>query len=581
MSVSYLDVADEITDAVTRLRAANDKRVILVLPPGSRIGTSRINFRLLLREAQQHGVSLDVVSGEPGVRALAASAGARTFGTVGEAERQMVIPPPPDPDEVTPSRGTQSVAAASRPPVRQPRLRRRAPPPPAALPRDAALVPSAVTPRRSRWRRVRRPSASVRRAPTRGPCPDPKSRRHVVKGPRRRWGAGTLGFIGKLLVIGAHPGRARRCRLRRVHDAADGHHPPAAGDADVRAAGLPRGRRPGRGRLRSQDRPHARRRACQLPLTDERHVQRNRSNGDAWCPRRGRSGSPARTRTRTSRSLRARPSAPGTGRSSRPRRRSGSPGRHRSTSPRRLDVPVAGGRRRAVRERPGRQGDRAARPARGPVRHGHQPEADERRREGDAPDGHRRRLRQRRRALGAKLRADLTTELGDPANTPQGLTIYPETAALGAVTAGPDVSGARRQAGGPVHAVGGRERIRARCRHGAGQERRRASSCRRPFAPNVRPFPQTITTTPSDGTVSGSTVAYDVTASMQQYAPPDHDALVQEHPGQDRFGCSVHTCQLRHGRHHHLARLRAIDPRRPTADQPDHREPRFPEVVRH
>ena len=43
----------------------------------------------------------------------------------------------------------------------------------------------------------------------------------------------------------------------------------------------------------------------------------------------------------------------------------------------------------------------------------------------------------------------------------------------------------------------------------------------------MRPFPQTITTTPSDGTVSGSTVAYDVTASMQQYAPPDHDTLVQ------------------------------------------------------
>src|SRR5438552_3678894 len=97
MSVSYLDVQDEITDAVTRLRAANDKRVILVLPPGSRIGTSRINFRLLLREAQHHGVSLDVVSGEPGVRALAASAGARTFGTVKEAEQHGTIPPPPDP----------------------------------------------------------------------------------------------------------------------------------------------------------------------------------------------------------------------------------------------------------------------------------------------------------------------------------------------------------------------------------------------------------------------------------------------------------------------------------------------------
>src|SRR4051794_40520595 len=113
MSVSYLDVQDEITDAVTRLRSANDKRVILVLPPGSRIGTSRINFRLLLREAQQHGVALDVVSGEPGVRALAASAGARTFGSVGEAERQAIIPPPPDPDEVAASRAAAAGSASS------------------------------------------------------------------------------------------------------------------------------------------------------------------------------------------------------------------------------------------------------------------------------------------------------------------------------------------------------------------------------------------------------------------------------------------------------------------------------------
>ena len=52
MSVCYLDVQDEITDAVARLRAASDGRVIVVLPPGSRIGTSRINFRLLLREAE-------------------------------------------------------------------------------------------------------------------------------------------------------------------------------------------------------------------------------------------------------------------------------------------------------------------------------------------------------------------------------------------------------------------------------------------------------------------------------------------------------------------------------------------------
>jgi len=33
--------------------------------------------------------------------------------------------------------------------------------------------------------------------------PGPEEQADVVKGPRRRWGAGTLGFIGKLVVIGA------------------------------------------------------------------------------------------------------------------------------------------------------------------------------------------------------------------------------------------------------------------------------------------------------------------------------------------------------------------------------------------
>lgn len=128
MSVSYLDVQDEITDAVARLRGAPDKRVILVVPVGSRIGTSRINFRLLLREARSHGVSLDVVSGEAGVRALAQSAGARAFGTVAEAERQAPVPPseqgtngpavldipePPDPHASAGGAGTGAAAAAA------------------------------------------------------------------------------------------------------------------------------------------------------------------------------------------------------------------------------------------------------------------------------------------------------------------------------------------------------------------------------------------------------------------------------------------------------------------------------------
>src|SRR4051794_24542765 len=77
LSVCYLDVQDEITDAVARLRAAPDRHVVVVLPPGSRIGTSRINFRLLQRQAAGHGVSLDVVAGDAEVRALASAAGLR------------------------------------------------------------------------------------------------------------------------------------------------------------------------------------------------------------------------------------------------------------------------------------------------------------------------------------------------------------------------------------------------------------------------------------------------------------------------------------------------------------------------
>ena len=86
MSVWYLELDDEITDAVARLRAAKDERVVFVVPPGSRIGTGRINFRLLAREAETRGLGLALVSGDAQVRALAASAGLPVFTTVSEAE---------------------------------------------------------------------------------------------------------------------------------------------------------------------------------------------------------------------------------------------------------------------------------------------------------------------------------------------------------------------------------------------------------------------------------------------------------------------------------------------------------------
>ena len=52
--ILYLDVDDEITSAAARIRSAEGRRVALVLPYGSRVATSRINFRLLARDALTH-----------------------------------------------------------------------------------------------------------------------------------------------------------------------------------------------------------------------------------------------------------------------------------------------------------------------------------------------------------------------------------------------------------------------------------------------------------------------------------------------------------------------------------------------
>jgi hypothetical protein len=84
MSTFYLEVDDEITSAAARIRGAEENRVALVLPVGSRVATSRINFRLLAREAQQSGRRLAIVAAEPGVQSLARSAGLPVFSTTAE-----------------------------------------------------------------------------------------------------------------------------------------------------------------------------------------------------------------------------------------------------------------------------------------------------------------------------------------------------------------------------------------------------------------------------------------------------------------------------------------------------------------
>lgn len=85
-AIVYLDADDEITSAAARLRTLTDERVALVLPLGSRLATSRINFRLLAREAAAHAKTLDIVTADASTRALAASAGLATHPSVAAFE---------------------------------------------------------------------------------------------------------------------------------------------------------------------------------------------------------------------------------------------------------------------------------------------------------------------------------------------------------------------------------------------------------------------------------------------------------------------------------------------------------------
>jgi hypothetical protein len=89
MAVWYLDNDDEITDAVARLRGADEERVVFVVPPGSRIASGRINFKLLAREAQSRELAMAIASPDEQVRALAAAAGVLAAATPDEAEAAL------------------------------------------------------------------------------------------------------------------------------------------------------------------------------------------------------------------------------------------------------------------------------------------------------------------------------------------------------------------------------------------------------------------------------------------------------------------------------------------------------------
>jgi hypothetical protein len=108
--ILYLEIDDEITSAAGRIRRAEGSRVAVVLPYGSRVATSRINFRLLARDALTHEKRLSIVAPDGATRALAASAGLPVFASV--AEYEASLEEPPRPADAAGSGGAGAVAAA-------------------------------------------------------------------------------------------------------------------------------------------------------------------------------------------------------------------------------------------------------------------------------------------------------------------------------------------------------------------------------------------------------------------------------------------------------------------------------------
>jgi hypothetical protein len=126
-SVIYLDIDDEITSAAARIRAADAVRIALVLPAGSHLATSRINFRLLAREAQDRSRQLLIVAPDAAARALAASAGLPVYSSVRELEGETGPASPAGAPEAALAPGAAAVPSGA-----------------AAGPAGAAAVPAAA-----------------------------------------------------------------------------------------------------------------------------------------------------------------------------------------------------------------------------------------------------------------------------------------------------------------------------------------------------------------------------------------------------------------------------------------------------
>lgn len=84
----YLEVDDEVTSVVRRIRAADRERVVLVVPGRSRATSSVVAIRLLARAGEEASRQVAVV-GDALTRSLAGEAGLDVYGSVDDARRAV------------------------------------------------------------------------------------------------------------------------------------------------------------------------------------------------------------------------------------------------------------------------------------------------------------------------------------------------------------------------------------------------------------------------------------------------------------------------------------------------------------
>jgi hypothetical protein len=75
----YLDVEEEISELIERLRQTPTQDVQVVVPSRSRIGQSRFNFKLLRDYARRFGKRISIISPEPAIQHLAEENGFDAF----------------------------------------------------------------------------------------------------------------------------------------------------------------------------------------------------------------------------------------------------------------------------------------------------------------------------------------------------------------------------------------------------------------------------------------------------------------------------------------------------------------------